>query len=87
MKQCEFQFPLPSGATDVTIGKVRIEPDTITGNIVVKGSDELAYDTVLARHGFQFKPGSPMATSAEQPGGWVWPKGGGLIDFSYFGDR
>jgi hypothetical protein len=88
MKYCDFQFPLPSGARDVTIGQVTVGPDTITGSIIVGESDRaVSYDEILRKHNFNWKLPSPMAMSIDQPGGWVWPVSGGRIDFSYFGDR
>jgi hypothetical protein len=87
MKYCDFRFPLPPGAHIVSIGPLTVGPDTITGIIVHNGATGTAtYDAVLRQHGFDFKPGSLMATSSEQPGGWVQPVGG-QINFSYFGDR
>ena len=87
MKYCDFRFPLPPGAHIVSIGPLTVGADTITGSIVhSSATDAFRYDEVLRRHGFDFKPGSLIATSSEQPGGWVQPVGD-QIHFSYFGDR
>jgi hypothetical protein len=86
MKYCDFRFPLPPGAHIASIGPLTIGPDTITGSIVHSGATStVTYDAVLRQHGFSFKPGASMATSSEQPGGWVQPAGD-QIYFSYFGD-
>jgi hypothetical protein len=87
MKFSSFRFPLPSGARGVTIGPVLVANDTISGSILVKDADNaVTYDEVLRKHNFKWEIGSPMATSFDQPGGWVLPAAGGRIDFSYFGD-
>lgn len=83
----DFHFPLPSGAKGATVSIKNLGRDTINGSVFVSELDTASYESVLARHGFHIKPGSSMATDARQPGGWVWSKGGGRIDFSYFGDR
>ena len=87
MQYCDFRFPLPSGAHIVSIDRLTVGPDVIRG-IIVHGSatGTVSYDAVLRQHGFTFAPGSLLATSSEQPGGWVQPIAD-RIHFGYFGDR
>jgi len=88
MAYCDFRFPLPPGAHLISVGPITVGPDTIRGSIIhSSATGAVTYDAVLRQHGFDWKLGSPLATSSEQPGGWVQPRSGGRIDFSYFGDR
>ena len=88
MKYCDFQFPMPNGATGVVIGPITVGPDTINGSLFVGSSwDEIAYKERLRRHKFELKPDSRMATSLDQPGGWIVPQADGRIYFAYFGDK
>lgn len=88
MKYCDFRFPLPPGAHIVSVGPLTIGPDTIHGSIVhSSATGNISYAEVLRQHGFQFNPGSLMATSSEQPGGWVQSLSAERIEFSFFGDR